>query len=259
MKERSLIFVLLLGLAVPARAEEAKDERPFAAGEELVYEIRLLGIETAQAELEVLDDRGDGVRIRARARTTGPADGIFKMKSQASCRLEADLDPGICRGDLKSRRTVLRREVRFEKESGVVHERKMRNGELRERRIALEPGLDRVHDTLSGLYLIRAHLPPVGEALVFRGVVDGRAGTVRARTVREEMVETPFGAVRAAVVVVEMLGEAEEGATTRAQLWISLDENRLPLKAVTKAPIGSLEARLIAARGVKEGGELARR
>lgn len=259
MRERLLVFFMLLPLAAPVRAEEASDARPFGAGEELLYEIRLLGIETAQAELEVFDDRGGGVRIRAKAKTTGAADGIFRMQSQATCTLEPDLDPGICRGDLKSRRTMLRREVRFEKDDGVVHERHMHNGKLREKRIPFEPGFDRVHDTLSGLYLIRANLPKVGETLEFRGVVEGGSGAVRARTLREEVVDTPFGSIPAAVVSVEMLGKAEKGATTKAQLWISLDENRLPVKAVTKAPIGSLEARLVAAKGVKADGALARR
>lgn len=258
MRARNLlVLLLLLPLAEVASASDAP--HPFRAGEELSYAIRLLGVETARAELEVFDVGGGGVRIRAKARTTGAADGIFRMQSQATCTLEASLDPGICRGNLKSRRTVIRREVRFEKDDGVVQERHMHNGKLREKRIAFEPGYDGVHDTLSGLYLIRANLPAVGETIRFRGVVEGASGEVRARTLREEVLETPLGSFRTAVVAVEIEGEQEEGATTEATLWISLDENRLPLKATTRAPLGTLEARLVAAKGVKAAGVLAQR
>ncbi len=256
-----LLLLLLLPLSAQARAESREDPatRPFRPGESLSYEIRLLGIETAKAELEVFDDRGGVLRVRAQARTTGAADGIFRMQSQATCSLEPSLDPGLCRGNLKSRRSTLRREVRFEKEEGVVAVRQMRNGKLKQSRIEFEPGLKEVHDTLSGLYLIRAKLPEVGQSIRFRGVVEGASGEVVAETLRTEMVETELGTFRTAVVEVKILGKHDEDTTTQAVLWITMDENRLPLKATTKAPIGSLEARLVAAKGVKAAGVLAQR
>lgn len=260
MKKPILFLFLLLPLSAPAKPPDAAPAaRPFHAGEALSYEIRLLGIETAKAQLEVFDDRAGALKVRAQARTTGPADSLFKMQSQATCSLAPSLDPGLCRGNLKSRRSTLRREVRFEKDEGVVAVRHMHNGKLKQNRIEFEPGLAQVHDTLSGLYLIRANLPAAGETLRFRGVVEGGFGDVTARTLREEVVETPVGAFRTAVVAVEIHGKHEEDTTTEATLWITLDANRLPLKAKTKAPVGSLEARLVAARGVKAANVLAQR
>lgn len=261
MKMPILLLFLLLSIPKPAHAAapEKVAPHPFRAGEALSYEIHLLGIQTATAELEIFDGPAGALRVRAQARTTGAADGIFKMQSQATCSLDTSLDPAICRGNLKSRRSTLRREVRFDKEEGVVAVRHMHNGKLKQNRIEFEPGLKQVHDTLSGLYLIRANLPEVGQTLRFRGVVEGGFGEVSATTLREEVLETSLGSFPTAVVAVKMHGEHEKDTTTEALLWISLDDNRLPLKASTKAPIGSLEARLVSARGVKAGKVLAQR
>jgi len=258
----ALLFVLLpFSMARAGEGSERKEgERPFEPGETLSYEIRLLGIETARAELEVFDEGAGGMRIRARARTTGAADDVFRMKSQASCSLEeASLDPELCRGTFQSRRTLRRREIRFDKETGIIVERNDANGEREQNRIQLEPGFEGVQDTLSALYLIRTRLPEPGEGLRFRAVVRSKPVQVEAKTIREEALKTDVGTFRTAVVQVRIFGEVDEKTTREAYLWITLDENRLPMKAVTKAPIGSLEARLIGARGIRSGTTLAQR
>jgi hypothetical protein len=261
MRIRHALFLVFLPLAV-ARAERAEDQagdRPFEPGESLAYEIRLLGIETARAELEVFEDRDGGVRIRAKARTTGAADGVFRMKSQASCTLEPSLDPELCRGSFQSRRSIRRREIRFDKESGVIVERSDANGKREQKRIELEPGFERVQDTLSGLYLVRARLPDPGETLRFRAVVRSRPVDVEAETLRIETLRTDLGTFRTAVVEVRIFGDVDAETARQARLWITVDENRLPVKVTTKAPIGSMEAYLVAATGIRSGTTLAQK
>jgi len=261
MKIRHALFLVLLPIAGADAEKPAPPtgDRPFEAGESLSYEIRLLGIETARAELEVFEDRDGGVRVRAKARTTGAADGVFRMKSQASCSLEPSLDPELCRGTFQSRRTMRRREIRFDKESGVIVERNDANGKREQKRIELEPGFERVQDTLSGLYLIRARLPSPGEKLRFRAVVRSKPVEVEAETLRTEALETEFGTFRTAVVEVRLFGDVDEETARQARLWITLDENRIPLKVTTKAPIGSMEAHLVEATGIRSGTTLAQR
>jgi len=263
MRIRHALLLVLLPLSAPRASEGSarkEAERPFGPGETLTYEIRLLGIETARAELEVFDESASGVRVRARARTTGAADGVFRMKSQLSCSLEEQtLDPELCRGTFQSRSTSRRREIRFDKETGLIVERNDEDGEREQKRIQLEPGFEGVQDTLSALYLIRARLPELGETLRFRAVVRSTPVEVEARTARIEALETGVGTFRTAVVDVRLFGDVDEETAREARLWITLDENRLPLKAVTKAPIGSLEARLIGARGTRSGTTLAQK
>lgn len=260
---RALRFLLLLlPLAVfDARADLGPEgkQRPFDPGEGLHYEIRLLGVVAAEADLRIAGRQNDNLRIQATARTVGATDSIFKMRSQASCTLEEDLEPSLCRSTSESRGKVKRREVRFEKDEGKIVERKMEKGKVDQKTIALDPGLDGVQDALSGLYMIRAHLPTVGgDPLVFRSILKGKPVTVEARALRTETMETPMGSFSATVVDVKILEKQDPDAATHATLWITPDENRLPLRAVTKAPIGTMEASLVGATGTKSG-KLARR
>lgn len=256
-----LAFVVWPHLIARASDDEMPDEtiRPFDSGEGLSYEIRLLGVLAAKADLELSGAVGKQLRIQANARSVGATESIFQMRSQASCTLEDDLEPSLCRSTSESRGKVKRREVRFDKESGVIQERKLEAGKVDQKKIELEPGLDGMQDALSGLYHLRAHLPPAGgDAIRFRSLVKGKPVTVEARTSAIERVETSLGTFEAAVVDVRILEKQDADAATHCKLWISLDERRLPLKAVTKAPLGTMEATLVDAKGVR-GGRLARR
>lgn len=253
----ALLLLLTLGAANPgadAGSARGTGARPFDPGEGLRYEIRMLGVVAAEADLRIAGRRRDQLRIQATARTVGATDSIFKMRSQASCTLEEDLEPSLCRSTSESRGKVKRREVRFEKSKGVVVERKMERGKIDQNEIELDPGLDGMQDALSGLYMIRANLPEVGGApLEFRSILKGKPVMVEARALRTETVETPMGSFSATVVDVKILGKQDPDAATHATLWITTDENRLPLRATTKAPIGTMEASLVGATGTKSG------
>lgn len=254
-----LLLLPLLAFDAGAAADSDEGQRPFEPGEGLRYEIRLLGVVAAEADLRIAGRKDENLRIQATARTVGATDSIFKMRSQASCTLEEDLEPSLCRSTSESRGNVKRREVRFDKGEGKVVERKMEKGKVDQKTIALDPGLDRMQDALSGLYMIRANLPEVGGApLEFRSILKGKPVMVEARALRSEMVETRMGSFAATVVDVKILGDQDPDAATHATLWVTTDESRLPLRATTKAPIGTMEASLVGATGTKSG-KLARR
>src|SRR5690606_37428271 len=97
--ELVLAFFILAtaGSAWAAGPGQGNSSVPFQPGEGLSYEIRLLGILAAEADLEVGGAGSEKLRVQAKARTVGPSDSVFKMRSQETCTMEADLEPSLCR------------------------------------------------------------------------------------------------------------------------------------------------------------------
>jgi hypothetical protein len=237
-------------------AAPAQPALPFADGEKLQYEVSLLGLTAGQAELRV-EESGEGKwRLHAYGRTVGASDSIFGLRQSASCTVQGDdLAPQVCLFTSQQRSEMKRREVRFDAKTGDVLERRVEDGKRSEKKRNFKGG---VQDALSGLFLLRKNMPAQGETMSFRAMRKGKAITVEATAVGEEMVKTEAGAFLATVVDLKIITKVDKDAATSARVWFSADERRLPVKLSLAAPVGSLVAELTAAAGTL-GNPLAKR
>jgi len=236
------------------RSEQSSGKLPFSRGEKLSYDISLLGIRAAEANLQVAGGAKDGFRFQADGRTVGASESLFGLRESASCAVDESLTPSLCRFSSEKRGGVRRRELKFDSNSGNVRERSLEEGKRVEKEIHFEDGLADVQDALSGLYLLRAKMPTAeGEVVRFRSMRKGKPINVEAIYRASESVTTPAGTFQAARLDLKILEKQEEGATTAASVWLTTDARRLPVKMTAAAPIGTLEASLTAAQGIVSG------
>jgi hypothetical protein len=249
---------LLLAPGLAAASDDAAKpgasapDTPFPPGEELAYELRLLGIKAGEAKFRVEADalEPELLRFEARGRSLGAADSLFRLRQSASCEVDrTSLALRVCRVATQQRTGDRRREFVVDRSARNVRERLLQDGKPREKVVEFGDGIDRVQEALSGLYLLRARLPEAGRPQRFMAVRKNKPITVEATNRGTSVIETPAGrfeAVEVRLAVIE--GEGEEGETA-GSLWFSADARRLPVKLSFDAKVGTLEARLVDARG----------
>ena len=237
--------------------EQATRQMPFVDGEKLIYEVSLLGLTAGRAELRV-EDADDGEwRFFATGRTVGATDSIFGLRQSASCTVQGDkLKPEVCLFTSQQRKGLKRREVRYDHATGDVSERVLEDGKRSEKKRNF--GDEGIHEAVSGLYLLRKEFPAVGETMSFRAIRKGKAITVEAEALGTEKVKTEAGTFVATVIDLRIITKVDRDAATHAKVWFTDDARRIPVKVSVDAPVGSLEATLVAASGTLMGGGLAR-
>lgn len=254
--------VFLAGLFVPALATAdvppaaaPPAAMPFAPGEELSYELALLGIRAGEAMLRVEEDplAPGTFKLLAFGRSLGAADSLFRLRQTASCVVNKDsLALQICRIATQQRSGDRRREFVVDRDRKVVRERTLQDGKPRERVVDFGDGIDRVQEALSGLYFLRSRLPAEGESLRFPAVRKGKSITVEASRAGTSSIVTPAGKFEAVEVRLAVVkGEADEGETA-GSLWFSTDAQRLPVKLSFDAKVGKLEAILATSKGTRD-------
>jgi hypothetical protein len=247
---RLLLVALLTVVAGPALGAPAS----FRPGERLSYDVTLLGVRTAEAQLWVEDGGEDQLQFQARGRTVGPADSLFNLRQTASCVVASDnLQPSICRFQSDRRGGERRREMRFDPENHTVRERTLDGGKHEDSTIAFDGTMTDVQEALSGLYYLRGELPEPGTMVRMRSVSKGKAVSVEVRGIRRENITTPAGPFRTVAVELHILGAGKD-QTSSGVIWFSDDARHLPVKMSLDAPVGSLVAQLTSASGTIDPG-----
>lgn len=249
-------LLLAPGLAaasdVAAKPGAPSPDTPFVPGEELAYELRLLGLRAGEAKFRVEADalEPDLLRLEAHGRSVGAADSLFRLRQSATCEVErGSLALRVCRVATQQRTGDRRREFVVDRTARQIRERLLQDGKPREKVVEFGDGIDRVQEALSGLYLLRARIPEAGRPQRFMAVRKNKPITVEATNRGTATVETPAGkfeAIEVRLAVIE--GEGEEGETA-GSLWFTADARRLPVKLSFDAKVGKLEAQLIDAKG----------
>ena len=252
--------LLLAGLLAPglAAAQAAPagapvpEAAPFAGGEELSFELKLLGIRAGEADFRVEEDalEPETYKLHARGRSVGTADSLFRLRQTATCVVEkGSLALRVCRVATQQRTGDRRREFVVDRDQKRVRERLLQDGKPREKVVDFGEGIERVQEALSGLYLLRTQFPGEGAPLRFQALRKGKPITVEARHGGTSTVDTPAGKFEAVEVQLSVVnGEAEEGEAA-GSLWFTADSRRIPVKLSVDAKVGKLEALLTSTKG----------
>lgn len=224
---------------------------PFAPGEELNYQVTILGIQAGEAQFRVEESDDPGTfKLLARGRSLGAADSLFRLRQTATCEVDrGSLALRVCRVATEQRSGNRRREFLVDRAGRRVRERLLQDGKPREKVVDFGEGIDGVQEALSGLYLLRTHLPADGTPLRFQALRKGQPITIEARSGAVSEVDTPAGKFQAVEVKLAVVkGEADEGEAA-GSLWFTADARRLPVKLSFDAKVGKLEAQLTDAKG----------
>ncbi|MGB2338669.1 MAG: DUF3108 domain-containing protein [Flavobacteriaceae bacterium] len=189
--------------------------------------------------------------VAATGKTTGFARWFFKVDDYFDSYFEKDIVRpirfvrNISEGNYK--RHV---EIDFDHntQSGIMHDllRKTKT------EISFAPNLQ---DLVSTFYFLRNHFDlegiQVGETASLHMIYDKKPFAFRFRFLGYENVKTKFGVVPC----VKFRPYVEEGRIFKKEsglsLWVSNDNNRVPIKVVAELSVGSLDVDLVDFRGLK--------
>ena len=189
--------------------------------------------------------------VAATGKTTGFARWFFKVDDYFDSYFEKDIVRpirfvrNISEGNYK--RHV---EIDFDhnNQSGIMHDllRKTKT------EISFAPNLQ---DLVSTFYFLRNHFDlegiQVGETASLHMIYDKKPFAFRFRFLGYENVKTKFGVVPC----VKFRPYVEEGRIFKKEsglsLWVSNDNNRIPIKVVAELSVGSLDVDLVDFKGLK--------
>jgi hypothetical protein len=237
-----IFLMICLVFSVQANAQLA-----YKPGEVLKFKVKYGWFKTSEATLKVYDTNLNGIpvyRIHGHGRTTGMLDWFFRVrdnfesfidqKNHYPLKFIRNTDEG---GYTKNKM------IRFQhnKDSAIVHDYK-------HDKISKHYIEKRTQDMISAFYTLRNQ---VDEDNLVKGQVfnlnlffDEENFGFRVEYLGEEVIETEFGEVRTIVfrpyVQADRVFKEEESVT----IWVSKDQNKIPLKIEAELAVGSITATL---------------
>ena len=247
----SLVYCLL---GTVAHANPTDHALPFGAGEELTFKVSWLGISVGTATMKVeshTSDAGAGLwRLISQARSHPFFDTFHKVDDH----VESLFDPHtrlpsyfFIRQHEGKRRS--RYEMRFNQAQRRVTYRKRDKPP-----VIFETQTD-VQDPLSVLYTVRAMPLQVGKSVILPLFNKGKTWFTEVKILKREQLSLPVGDLNT-IKVQPLLREAgifnHKG---KIFVWLTDDEQRIPVQLSSNIKIGSVKARLIQAKGVQLNAE----
>ncbi|GBU06843.1 hypothetical protein AwDysgo_01740 [Bacteroidales bacterium] len=241
----------------------AKKNAPFKAGEELKYDISLkYGILMAKAgsakftvEKAELDSK-EVTKTELSFRTSSMFDRIFKIRDTLQSFADTNYSPLLHKKHLHEGKTEYIEEIQYLKHSNTesqVRSRRTKNGELKFDTLltANQLGFD-----ILGVFTFARTLDyenlNVGQAFSITNFIgkDAVKMTIRflGQNVLEKGDDKKFKSLKFEVDIVDKAFENHKNAM---EMWISDDDNRVPLKLKARLKIGAAEAELSSYKNLK--------
>jgi Protein of unknown function (DUF3108) len=220
---------------------------PFVVGEELVFELRWMGLLAGNASMavsgRVIRDGHDVYHIRSLAESSSFFSLFYYVRDMGETFVDVrELYPRYFHLDQREGSRVMQRTVAFDQQRGIAVYTK--NQETPQ---TVEVPLG-VQDSLSSFYVLRTLPLRVGQSIHLKTFSNGKTYDVEVQILRREKVEAYWGPVDA--LVVRPLLRFEEILRQRGEvlIWVTDDDRRLPLRMTTAIKVGSIEATLIDVR-----------
>ena len=244
----------------------AKEITAFGVGEKLFYELSWKGIPGAYAMIEVkkrFKYKGrNAFHLKARMTTRNTAvDKIFKIRNKIECywdiKKRQPLYPKftINEGYYKRRLSVYYNlfssiaSYTLKEYKGNTHKRGVKNNSAK---WEYKKGTKKVpkdfQDIFAAFYMMRANETngKPGQKFSLRIFTDKKVDTMLMQILRRDIVDVPAGRFKAVKVQPFVKGNKFFVSYGRVYIWVSVDENRYPVKIETKVPlIGTVDGKLV--------------
>jgi Protein of unknown function (DUF3108) len=217
---------------------------PFFVGEELIFEVRWMGMLAGSASMTVSGqmtrDGHDVYHIRTLAETSPLFSVFYKVRDMGETFVDTrELYPWYFQLDQREGSRVTKRTVAFDQRRGVaVHTKNQETP----REVEIPVG---VQDSLSSFYVLRTLPLRIGQSIHMKTFSNGRTYDVEVQILRRETVDAYWGPVDTMVVRPLMRFEDVLRQKGEVLIWLTDDVHRVPVRMKTAINIGSIEATLV--------------
>lgn len=240
MKTYSTIFFLLFCTTV-LFAQQATHQRAFAVGEHLVFDVNYGFVTAGHAEMSIPQfDTVLGVttyKVLFTVRSTPTFDLFFEVRDRYETYLDtATIIPWRFEQHLK--------EGKYKRDYVALFNHRIQKAITDEGEFAIPPD---VHDIMSAFYYARTidySKFKIGQRIHLQNFFKGKTNPLNVKYLGKQKVDVKAGVFNC--IVIEPL--VTEGGLFKSEgrilIWLSDDENKIPVKVSTKVVIGSIDAEL---------------
>lgn len=231
------------------------DDSSFQAGEWFKFKMSYSGfLKAGEATLKVKDDVINGkpvYHVVGKGRTTGAINWFFKVRDRYESYFDKEkLVPYKFIRDINEGGHTRDIEVEFDQENNRAHI----NNKKHKKKSVIDVGPN-IQDMVSTFYYFRNTIDTdqlkIGDELQVNMYLSGENYGFKLRYLGTDTIKTQFGKVATLkfrpYVMAGRVFKEEESLT----LWVSNDQNKIPLRIKADLAIGSLRADLEAFRGLK--------
>jgi hypothetical protein len=233
---------------------ERRAPERFVAGEHLEYRVHYGFLNAAEAVVDVSPklhrvNNRPCYRVNVTGRTTGALDVFTKVRDTWQSHIDTET--------LQPQEFYMRQqEGKFKKEQRVTFDhaadqaRSVTNG-TEVKALRTPPN---VHDVISGYYYLRtvdfARMQP-GQVVGVKAFFDNELYDMRVKYLGREVVSTKFGKINVFKIIPQMPKNELFDGKESIRMWVSDDENRIPIKAEVDLIVGAIALDLKNFRGLK--------
>jgi len=214
------------------------ENKAFSVGEHLVFEIAYGFIKAGTATMSIPDTQWVHGRPCYHIVTTAESNKFFSFFFRVRDRVESLIDvDGIF--TWKFEKHI--REGKFSADKYVEYDQYYRNVITKKDTMSVPLY---VQDILSSFYYARTVPMKVGEPFDIDNYADGKVYQLKVLVHRKEQIKVPAGLFNCIVIEPILKGEGLFNQKGKLTIWLTDDEQRIPVLMKSKVVIGSIDARL---------------
>jgi Protein of unknown function (DUF3108) len=226
------------------KSESRPAAMPFFVGEELVFELRWMGLRAGNASMavsgQVTRDGHDVYHIRSLAESSPFFSVFYYVRDMGETFVDVrELYPWYFHLDQREGSRAVRRTVAFDQQRGLAIYTKDQESP-QELKVPLG-----VQDSLSSFYILRTLPLRVGQSIHLNTFSNGKTYDVEVQILRREKIMAYWGPIDALVVRPLMRFQEILRQKGEVLIWVTDDDRRLPIRMTTAIKVGSIEATLI--------------
>jgi hypothetical protein len=217
---------------------------PFFVGEELVFELRWMGLRAGNARMavsgQVTRDGHDVYHIRSFAESSPFFSVFYYVRDMGETFVDVrELYPWYFHLDQREGARAARRTVAFDQRRGLAIYTKDQESP---QAVQVPVG---VQDSLSSFYILRTLPLHVGQSIHLNTFSNGKTYDVEVQILRREKIMAYWGPTDALVVRPLMRFQEILRQKGEVLIWVTDDDRRLPIRMTTAIKVGSIEATLL--------------
>jgi len=252
---QKFIFLLIILLHINSLFAQKKKEIPyintaFEAGEVLKYKVQYGIIKGGEASMSIdIIPNGDSYlyRIKAVAETVGVVGAMVTIRDIYESYVE--IYSGL---PVKSIRNILEHNYTYYDEYNFFRDSNYVTTLNKNKRFDVP---ENVHDVLSAFYYARRYLfsneLKKDEIIPLKAFFDEKIYDLDVKYKDTEVIKTKFGKIKCHRFVPATSLKGTFQKEDQLQIWVTADENYIPVKIRVKLPIGKLKCDLIDYEGIK--------
>jgi len=258
MNRLLLFFVLLTSVTLHGQ------NNTIAAGEKLTFtaSYNMSGLMTDLVQVtmetkEVKTSKATLLRLRCKAQTYNKWDNFFKINDIYETYVNPkNLTPYLHKREINEGGYYKKMQYNFNRglnSAKSVKTKKRKDGTFWDEKKDLTIG-SKTNDIVTTIYYIRnldIHKAPVGSSDNFTILFDNEETSMKITLLSKETISTKIGKKECYKLAISLNNDVLSGSTNDNLLWLTADDNKIPVYAKFKVPVGNGELKIQSATGLK--------